>query len=204
MPGPLLAVTVERSVRDGFIAGPLVVLGHGLLEVILVVLIVIGLGERLNNRLASTILGLLGGSLLVAMGGQMLWRAKTVVLSRDVSAGRAHSATSTVAAGMLVSLANPYWTLWWVSLGLAYLNLAMPYGFRGVGIFLTGHLMADLFWYCLVAYLISRGFQSLPNRFFRVTVAGCGIFLVVLGLWFFAKGLTGAGLLWKTALFALW
>ncbi|HPP13333.1 MAG TPA: LysE family transporter, partial [bacterium] len=38
MPGPLLAVTVERSVRDGFIAGPLVVLGHGLLEVILVVL----------------------------------------------------------------------------------------------------------------------------------------------------------------------
>ena len=37
MPGPLLTVTISESARRGFVAGPLLIAGHGLLELALVV-----------------------------------------------------------------------------------------------------------------------------------------------------------------------
>ncbi len=39
MPGPLLTVTVGEATRRGFWAGPLIILGHGLLELTLVLLL---------------------------------------------------------------------------------------------------------------------------------------------------------------------
>jgi threonine/homoserine/homoserine lactone efflux protein len=32
MPGPMLGVTIDGSLKKGYSAGPLVVLGHGILE----------------------------------------------------------------------------------------------------------------------------------------------------------------------------
>jgi len=43
MPGPMLGVTISGSLRKGFIAGPLVVLGHGILELLLVFAMAFGL-----------------------------------------------------------------------------------------------------------------------------------------------------------------
>ena len=42
-PGPLLTAVIYESTRKGFKAGPLVILGHALLEVIILALIISGL-----------------------------------------------------------------------------------------------------------------------------------------------------------------
>ncbi len=47
MPGPLLTVTVAESARIGFRAGPLLMTGHAVLELLLVIAIVYGLGPFL-------------------------------------------------------------------------------------------------------------------------------------------------------------
>jgi threonine/homoserine/homoserine lactone efflux protein len=37
MPGPMLGVTIDGSLKKEWIAGPLAVLGHGILELILII-----------------------------------------------------------------------------------------------------------------------------------------------------------------------
>jgi threonine/homoserine/homoserine lactone efflux protein len=68
MPGPVLVVTVSHATRRGFIAGPLIVLGHALLELALVVGISLGLGQYLVLEPVSGVLGIVGGVVLAWMG----------------------------------------------------------------------------------------------------------------------------------------
>ena len=42
MPGPLLAAVIYESTRHGFKTGPLFVLGHAMLEVLMVTFIILG------------------------------------------------------------------------------------------------------------------------------------------------------------------
>ena len=39
MPGPLLTVTISETTRRGLLVGPLLIIGHSILELILVVLV---------------------------------------------------------------------------------------------------------------------------------------------------------------------
>ena len=55
MPGPLLAVTVRDTSRQGFVAAPLLVLGHGILEAGLLALILLGLAEWVRGDVAATV-----------------------------------------------------------------------------------------------------------------------------------------------------
>ena len=43
MPGPLTAVTMEHAFRRGYLAAPLITLGHASLEVVMVLLLLLGL-----------------------------------------------------------------------------------------------------------------------------------------------------------------
>ena len=49
MPGPVLTITISESTKRGFIAGPLIVLGHAILEISLLVLLVLGFADLINN-----------------------------------------------------------------------------------------------------------------------------------------------------------
>ena len=58
MPGPLLTVTISESPRKGFITGPLLILGHAVLEVALVdaagLDVDAGRGDEVHGELDAT------------------------------------------------------------------------------------------------------------------------------------------------------
>ena len=126
-PGPLLAITVERSFKRGFRAGPLLITGHAILEVGVVVLIMHGLSGIISRPAVDYSLSLAGGALLVFMGAAMLARKEAAGIKSGALRGRG----SDIFYGALGSLANPYWSIWWVSIGMAYMALALPGGGRG-------------------------------------------------------------------------
>lgn len=45
MPGPMLGITIDGSLKKGWTAGPLVVLGHGILELSLITVMIFGLNR---------------------------------------------------------------------------------------------------------------------------------------------------------------
>ncbi|WP_431061893.1 LysE family transporter [Methanobacterium sp.] len=68
VPGPMLTVTISDSVKKGFIAGPIIVLGHITTELALIIVILAGLGWIIGSQPAALIIGIIGGSVLLFMG----------------------------------------------------------------------------------------------------------------------------------------
>ncbi|MGI9859957.1 LysE family transporter [Moorella naiadis] len=197
MPGPLLTVTIEESTRRGAGAGPLLVLGHGLLELLLVGLLLFGLGGFLARPLVGRLVAALGGLVLLWMGWQMLRGATTGAVQLQL-AGEETAALSparpvwqAVVTGSVISLANPYWLLWWASIGAAFLAQAARLGAGGVTSFFSGHILADLGWYSLIAIGVAAGRRFISQRLYQYLIMGCGIFLLILGALFILAGYRG-------------
>ena len=68
MPGPLLTVTIGESARRGFSAGPLLVLGHAVLELVLILALVGGLSIYLTRTAVTHTIAIFGGAFLIYMG----------------------------------------------------------------------------------------------------------------------------------------
>jgi threonine/homoserine/homoserine lactone efflux protein len=186
MPGPVLTVTISESAKRGFWAGPLIILGHAILEIILLALLVMGLAEFIARPRVIGTIGILGGLILLWFSMLMLKDIGSLKIDLDKKADRSGNP---VLAGVLLSLANPYWTIWWATIGLGYVVISMKFGFAGLAVFFIGHILADLVWYSSIALMISRGRRFISDRVYRGMIAACAVLLVVFGVYF---GYTGA------------
>ena len=199
MPGPVLTVTVGetaarlrgdsasgRPLLRGAVVGPLVVLGHGLLEVALILAIVLGVGNLLTRTPVVGTIGILGGGVLIWMAWGMLRSLKTLTLATPATLAvtRRHP----VWAGILTSVSNPYWTLWWATVGLGYLALAARIGPAGLLAFYVGHICSDLVWYSAISCSLVLGHRLLTDRVYRGVVAVCAVFLLGFGCYFGVAG----------------
>ncbi|MGA7563473.1 MAG: LysE family transporter [Desulfobaccales bacterium] len=185
MPGPLLTVTVGESARRGFWAGPLIIVGHAALEAALVLLLLLGLGTWLNRPPILGVVGVLGAVLLGWMGLMTLRTSRRGSLTLEADKG---SGPNPVLAGVLMSAANPYWVIWWLTIGLGYVVFSRKYGLAGVSLFFLGHITADFAWYTLVAGAVSQGRRFLSDGLYRSFLAGCGVFLIGFGGYFGVQG----------------
>jgi threonine/homoserine/homoserine lactone efflux protein len=186
MPGPLLTYTVAESARRGFWAGPIIMLGHGFLELGLVVLLLLGIGALINQPVIMGIVGLTGAVILWWLGYGLLHSARTAQL--DLTAGDSR-AIHPFWAGIFMSLANPYWLIWWVTLGLGYVLFAYKYGLWGVLFFFIGHFMADLIWYSMVSVAVAQGKKFISDRLYHGFMVVCALFLMVFGCYFGYQGI---------------
>ena len=187
MPGPLLTITVAESVRRGFKAGPLLMIGHALLELALVVAVIQGLGPFLEKPSVMGTIALIGGAILMWFGIDMLRTAGTLSLNQEHSEDQTRS-VHPVLMGILGSLSNPYWILWWATIGLGYLIAAMKSGILGITFFFLGHIAADFAWYSFVSLGISHGKAVIGDARYRLIIRCCGVLLLGFGGWFLTSG----------------
>ncbi|NLO21794.1 MAG: LysE family transporter [Syntrophomonadaceae bacterium] len=192
MPGPLLTVTIAESMKRGFIAGPLIMLGHAALEISLIIALVAGLSAFLSSAAVSNSIALLGGGFLLYLGFSMSKDAIKGHISlagmEEAQAGTEKNGLHPVLAGAVISLANPYWSIWWATVGLTYLSLSMESGRIGLLSFFSGHIMADLSWYTMVAALVAGGRKFISPQLYKYVIVSCGLFLLVLGAYFIFTG----------------
>jgi threonine/homoserine/homoserine lactone efflux protein len=185
MPGPLLTATIGESSRRGFMAGPLMIVGHGILELALVIALLLGLAPFLNQDRVFAGIALAGAGILIWMAVGMFRSLPSLSLSFDTSEQqRGHL----VLSGVLMSLANPYWTIWWATIGLGYILHCMRFGAWGIFFFFAGHILADLAWYALISGAVAKGRRFLNDRLYRGVIGGCAGFLVVFAGYFVYSG----------------
>jgi len=186
MPGPLLTVTVSESTRRGAIAGPLVILGHAILELSLIAALLLGMAPLLQRSDVFVFISLAGGSILLWMAFSMfksLPDLRLEVHSKD------EKRKNLVLTGILFSLVNPYWIIWWASIGLGYILHSVKYGIIGVVAFFLGHILADLAWYTLISFGVAKGKHFFSDVFYRRLIGCCASFLVIFSCYFFYSGI---------------
>jgi threonine/homoserine/homoserine lactone efflux protein len=108
----------------------------------------------------------------------------------DVAGHEGATAGFLVPAGVLVSAANPYWIIWWATIGMAYIDKALVHGVAGVGSFFTAHILSDFAWLSLVAFALVTGRRLMSTPVYRGILMVCGAFLVALGAWFIYSGVS--------------
>jgi len=184
-PGPVFAVTVAESVKRGYRAGPLIVLGHFILEAIIVSVLFIGLGSLLASNQAMMAIGYGGGAALISMGIYLAWSSRNVSLQAERSGSHRFSSYGSIMSGFLTSCSNPYVPLWWLAIGvpIMYKSLEVA-GVLGFALFLIGHGAADMGWFSSIAYCVDRGRRFMSDRFLRYLVIGSALFLMGLGIYF--------------------
>jgi threonine/homoserine/homoserine lactone efflux protein len=172
-PGPVTAETVRRSLHGGIPAALAVQLGGVGGDFIYALLVLAGLSQFLNHTAVRPGAGLLGSVLLVVLGISAL-RGPAVPLT-PVAAGRPTATPAQLArlaaAGLLVSLMNPFAVAFWMTVGTSATNAA-PSWLAG---FMLGSLAASL----LTGLVAGRLHWQ---RFGRWLSAGCGCLLIAFGL----------------------
>ena len=198
-PGPLLTYTIIKSVQTskrGYLMGLWIIIGHAILELGIIILLLLGFSFILKNIIVIRIVGIVGGLILVFFG---------LSIVRDVYFGNIsvdflnspdtqnHEAASSISRGLenpviggiVVSMSNPYWWVWWATIGLAFMiqfDISFKQWPKLVAFFL-GHEAGDLIWYLIVSTLSFFGLRHLNKKAYYGILVFCAIFMIIFGIY---------------------
>ena len=159
MPGPFMTMTIGESVRRGPWVGPKMIVGHAILEIALLCALFFGLAPLFEKDIFFIVIALAGGAIMIWMAQSMFRSLSTLKIN---TAAKSNSGMNLYIAGILMSLANPYWIIWWATIGLAYVLHSQKLGFLGIAFFFFGHILGDLVWYSAISIAVGKG-----RKFFR-------------------------------------
>ena len=180
MPGPLLSATISESIRRGPSTGPLLILGHGILELILIMALFLGLAPILVREEVFVSIALAGGGFMIFMAvGMFMGLPRLSLQNSDSSPVNGNL----IFLGAGLSLANPYWLIWWATIGLGYILSAGKLGIPGVVSFFTGHILADALWYVFVSTAVSKTRRLMSDKVYRILIGTCALFLMSYALY---------------------
>lgn len=170
-PGPMTAITVAKGSESPH-AGALVAIGHGIIEFPLMIAIFYGFGYLINLSYVKEAIGIVGGLFLLIMGIGMFHSINNIEV-------RTNKYThSPMIAGILISLGNPYFVIWWATVGAALILRSAEFGMLWFLIFALFHWLCDFLWYSFLSVLSFKGGRFFGRKFQKYVFAICGIFLL--------------------------
>ncbi|MBI2851220.1 MAG: LysE family transporter [Chloroflexi bacterium] len=186
MPGPMFAMTVAKSYRTPW-AGAQVSLGHAVIEVPLILLIYFGFAGFFQNNTVQVVLSLLGGGMIIWLGASM-FRARAEVVQRGKDLPY-----NAFVAGIVTSGLNPFFLLWWATIGLLLVSRFQTYGTTGLVVLIITHWLCDLVWLSFVSGLIYRTQKLWGQTVQQGIFIVCSLLLVGFGGWYLITGVRLVG-----------
>ena len=177
-PGPVTTAAIALGARSRY-AGPLIAVGHGIVEFPLMVLIVLGMDRLFKSTATQITIGLAGGAFLLIMAVQMLRSLK------DAENQKAKATKSgPVVTGIILSAGNPYFLLWWATVGLTLATTATQLGIWAFALFAVVHWLCDFIWLGALSWASFKGSVLLGPRSQQIVLLICSLALFIFGLFF--------------------
>ena len=177
-PGPLFAANVMYGLREGKISGIKMAVGHTIVEFPLILLLGIGffsIESVPEIRTTITVLGAIG---LFGFAFLQIRAVTKQKFSLETKSGQ-----GPFVAGILLSALNPFFIVWWLTIGLVLISESIQiFGIFGIVI-----IWMDYAWLFTIAAFSSRAKNYLSKRNFKIIIIGLSVVLVYFGIEFLLK-----------------
>jgi len=172
-PGPLFFANLVLSKNGGFWAGIKIAIGHTIVELPVVILYSIPLIIFTSQSVTFSInfISFIGGISLISFG--ILFVVKIISKNNKhnyiIESSRIEKP---VIAGMLFTGINPFFFLWWISVGIKLISdsialLGYPIG---IAFLFLVHVWMDYAWLGLTSYFASRGISVLRSQYHKFII----------------------------------
>ena len=182
MPGPMTAVTLAKSYKSPW-AGTQIALGHAVIEVPLILLIYFGFAQFFQNDIVRLVLSVVGSGMIIWLGISM-FRARVEVTQKGKDLPY-----NSFTAGILTSVFNPFFLLWWATIGGMLIMRIFDFGTIWLIIFIIVHWLCDLVWLSLLSTVVYRTHALWGQKLQEWLFIACSLLLVGFGLWFLISGI---------------
>ncbi len=181
MPGLMFGVTLVKSLKSPW-AGAEIALGHAVIEVPIILLIYFGFARFFENIVVQLVLSILGGGMIIWLGVSM-FRARTEMVH-----GEKDLPYNAFIAGILTTALNPFFWLWWVTIGIMLEMKFLDFGVMGLAVFIVVHWLCDLVWLSFVSNLVYRTHSLWGRKFQEGLFITGSLLLVGFGVWYTISG----------------
>ncbi len=183
-PGPMSAVTVGEGSKSPH-AGAFMAFGHGIVEIPLMLVIFYGLSGLIEGPVIRTVLQFLGAGMLLYMGFGFLASIKP---GSGNAVGPTAPTRSPMVAGIVLSAGNPYFLIWWITIGGALTVQAFEFGLVGMAAFAAIHWLCDFIWLYFLSASSHMGGKLIGTRYHKFVPLVSGIALLFFGAKFAFDG----------------
>jgi len=192
-PGPMFFTNITHGAKSGAKGGLAFSVGHTIFELSFVVFLAFTLETvttEANKALINLVLGVAGGTALLVFGFLQIREAWTSAKSTVADKGGI-PAKNPLLLGTVFTGLNPYFIIWWLTIGMTLLikpalDLA---SFAGVFLMYGLHVWMDYAWLIGTAYLAKKGTNLAGRKGYRGIMIIFGAILIGYGLYFLSTAL---------------
>jgi len=168
-PGPLFFANLVLSKNGGFWSGIKIAIGHSIVELPVIILYSIPLIVLSSPSVTSStikFISFIGGISIIAFG--IIYVVKTVSKNNNSNyIVKSSRIQKPILAGILFTCLNPFFFLWWISVGIKLISdsielLGYPFG---IAFLFLVHVWMDYAWLGLSSYFASRGIKVIHSYY---------------------------------------
>jgi len=187
-PGPLFFATLSYGARSGVRSGLVFSVAHTFVEFALIMLLALGLLTVASEPLVKIIIGVTGGAALIVFGVAQIWNATRIQVNKHMQYIASHKHLFVV--GIVFTGLNPYFILWWLTVGAQLIIVALEFAaFLGVLFMYLCHVWMDYVWLTTVAYFAKKGSNVLGSKSYRFLIIVFSVILIYFGLTFLTSAI---------------
>ncbi len=179
-PGPLFVASISYGLKGGMRAGLKMAVGHAIVEFPIVIILGIGAVSLESFSEYRVVISILGAAFLFVFAGMQI-RALFGNGGNFVTDSR----RSPLVTGMALSGLNPFFIIWWITIGFKLISDALLiWAVGGMLVLFALHIWMDFAWLGIVAHLASKGAKILSSKSLKIIVFGLSLMLVYFGITF--------------------
>jgi threonine/homoserine/homoserine lactone efflux protein len=188
-PGPLFFVNIAHGTKSGAKGGVAFSVGHTIVEFSLVMLLAFGLLAVADKPAVESLIGVVGGVFLIIFG--VLQISQFLTSKSEMFSRIGMPSKNPLVLGLFFTGLNPYFIIWWLSVGLKLILDSMKFfaSLAGILFMYVAHVWMDYAWLTGTAYLAKRGTSLMGSSGYKIIMVIFGGALIFFGLDFLFESL---------------
>ena len=175
-PGPLFFATVSHGTKHGAKTGLIFSIAHTVVEFTLIMLFALGLITIASEPIVKIAIGVVGGIVLILFGAVQIH--KSITSNPEDLTKPKSSYKHLFFIGIVFTGLNPYFILWWMTVGAQLIIVALQFAaLLGVIFMFICHVWMDYVWLTGVAYLSKKGTNVMGLKWYKPLMIIFGIVL---------------------------